>query len=72
MTAESFRLEIDRDRCQGHARCAALAPALFSVDDEGNGLVLVAGPISSELLDEAYLARSNCPELAIRITEEET
>jgi ferredoxin len=69
MPAESFRLEIDRGRCQGHARCAALAPEIFSVDDEGNGLVLIDGPISIDLLDKAYLASSNCPELAIKITE---
>ncbi len=72
MKTEKFRLEIDRNLCQGHARCAALAPALFSVDEEGNGLVLVDGPIAIEFLDAAYLARSNCPELAIKITEEET
>ncbi len=72
MMAESFRLEIDRERCQGHARCAALAPVLFSVDDEGNGLVLIDGPISIDLLGKAFLARSNCPELAIKITEEDT
>jgi ferredoxin len=71
MQPDGFRLEIDRDRCQGHARCAALAPTLFSVDDEGNGLVLDAGTISIDLLDKAYLARSNCPELAIKITEQE-
>ncbi len=72
MPPESFRLEIDRDRCQGHARCVAWAPEMFSIDDEGNGLVLHDGSISAGLLDKAYLARSNCPELAIKITEEGT
>ena len=68
----TFRVEIDRNRCQGHARCAALAPEIFSVDDEGNGQVLHDGPISSDLLDQANLARNNCPEIAIRIVEQDT
>lgn len=28
-------ITVDRSRCQGHGRCAAIAPALFALDDEG-------------------------------------
>lgn len=72
MPAENFRVEIDHDRCQGHARCAALASAIFSVNDDGYGVVLIDGAIPVELLDKAYLAQSNCPETAIKITEQGT
>ena len=37
--AEETRLKvrIDREKCQGHARCYALAPELFELDEMGNG-----------------------------------
>ena len=28
-----MKVKVDRERCQGHARCAALAPELFALDD---------------------------------------
>ncbi len=30
-----MRVAVDPDRCQGHNRCHALAPALFDIDDYG-------------------------------------
>jgi ferredoxin len=29
------RIDVDRDRCEGHSLCEDRAPATFSVDDEG-------------------------------------
>lgn len=66
-----FRLSIDHDRCQGHARCVALAPVLFGVDESGSGQVCSDAPIPDDLLDKAHLALSNCPEGAIIIAEDE-
>ena len=37
MTAKVLRVRVDRERCQGHARCFALAPELFELDEFGNG-----------------------------------
>ena len=34
-----MRLRIDSRLCQGHARCAALAPELFDLDENGFGIV---------------------------------
>ena len=59
-----MEIEIDRQRCQGHARCLALAPDLFDLDDDG--LAVVIGTASSdEALARAVVARDNCPEDAI-------
>jgi ferredoxin len=55
------------DRCQGHARCLALAPDVFYVNDEGYGAVLGDGEFAddrSELIEKALM---NCPENAIRV-----
>lgn len=60
-----MRIAVDPEKCQGHARCYALAPELFEVDDYGNSSVLGGGIVPPELEDRARLAISNCPEFAI-------
>lgn len=64
-----IRLEIDYDRCQGHARCVMLAPELFETDQYGNGKLLADAPVAPELLDKARYVQRNCPEFAIRMSE---
>jgi ferredoxin len=63
-------VRVDRDRCQGHARCSALAPALFRLDELGHALEIGDGTVAPGLEDKAWLAKANCPELAIEVTEE--
>jgi len=53
-----MHVHVDRERCQGHNRCYALAPELFDVDDLGNSLE-----------EKARLAVANCPERAISMSE---
>jgi ferredoxin len=65
------RIKVDRDRCQGHARCYALAPELFVLDELGNAREKGGGDIPSGLENKADLARANCPELAIDMIEGE-
>jgi ferredoxin len=66
----AVKVRVDRDRCQGHARCAALAPALFRLDEFGNAQEIGDGSVPAALVDKAYLAKANCPELAIEVNEE--
>ena len=65
----TVRIKVDRDRCQGHARCAALAPELFRLDELGNAHEIGDGTVPEALVDKAWLAKANCPELAIEVTE---
>ncbi|MHB1517409.1 MAG: ferredoxin [Acidimicrobiales bacterium] len=60
-----MRIRVDPDRCQGHARCYALAPELFDVDDYGQSSVIGDGVVPPELEAKATLAIANCPEYAI-------
>jgi len=60
---------IDAQKCQGHGRCFTLAPAIFTYDELGNGLVVGDGVVSGESLALAQLAQANCPEHAIEIEE---
>jgi ferredoxin len=68
--AGKVKIHVDQDKCQGHARCKALAPELFELDEFGNAHEVNGGVVPAGLEDKAYLARSNCPEIAISVTEE--
>ena len=71
MTATKIlRVRVDRERCQGHARCFALAPELFELDELGNGRERGDGTVAAGLESKAWLAKANCPELAIDVIEE--
>ena len=66
-----MRVKVDRERCQGHARCAALAPELFALDQFGNAREVGDGTVPPALADKAYLAQANCPEFAIEVNDDE-
>jgi ferredoxin len=66
-----MRIRILEDRCQGHARCASLAPEIFDLNDDGYGYVLPAhqeiAEADEQKLEQTRLAIDNCPEQAIII-----
>ena len=43
---------------------------LFELDEFGNARVRGSGRIPPALEDQAWIARANCPELAVEIVEE--
>jgi ferredoxin len=63
-------VRVDRKRCQGHARCSAIAPELFELDELGHARAIADGRVSPTLEDKARLAKANCPEIAIDVIEE--
>lgn len=65
-----MRLRIDPERCQGHARCFALAPDLFDIDDFGQSSLRSDGPVPADREDAARLAIANCPEFAIEAIDD--
>jgi ferredoxin len=65
-----LRIRVDQDKCQGHARCKSLAPELFELDTYGSAHEVGDGTVPEGLADKAWLARSNCPEIAIEVIEE--
>jgi ferredoxin len=62
------RVEIDAGKCQGHGRCALIAPDYFDVDETGFGKVLAA-EIAEADRDDLYEAQFCCPEGAIILVE---
>jgi ferredoxin len=65
-----LKVHVDQDKCQGHARCKSLAPELFELDQYGNADEVGDGTVPAGLEDKAWLAQTNCPEIAIEVTEE--
>jgi ferredoxin len=63
-----MKVFVDKDKCQGHARCYATAPGLFELDDEGyNARSEYDAPAGQESL--ARDAAAACPERAITVDE---
>jgi ferredoxin len=59
---------LDRSKCSGHARCNAVAPKVYSLDDDGycdiDSLTVPAG-----LEQDARDGAANCPERALAVQE---
>jgi ferredoxin len=65
-----MRIVIIEGVCQGHARCAALVPELFDLDEDGYGVVRPGREEVEDGDERALLAVDNCPEQAIRVEPE--
>ena len=66
-----LRIHIDRERCQGHARCVAVASELFQLDAFGNAREIGDGIVPPGLEVNVRLAAAYCPEVAISIIEKQ-
>lgn len=61
-----MKITIDTSSCSGHARCAAAAPGLFRLDDDGYALPF-DGEVPEGLEQAARDGESACPERAITV-----
>ncbi|MCU1593327.1 MAG: ferredoxin [Frankiales bacterium] len=61
-----MQLHVDNDSCQGHARCNAVAPEVFELDDLGY-VSTASGEIPVALEAQAKKGASACPERALKI-----
>ncbi len=64
-----MKLIVDRQLCEGNARCAETAPELFEVRDDDKSYVMVESPSGSQK-EKARLAARLCPRQAISIIED--
>lgn len=66
-----MKLIADRDRCEGHGMCEALAPEIFRVGDDG--IVTLDREIVAEAdRDIVELAVDSCPVQALRLDRDES
>jgi ferredoxin len=62
------RVVVDSDLCTGHGRCAALAPSVYSLDDQGFCALTEANVVPGDE-EAARIGANNCPERAISIVD---
>ena len=67
---KTMRVRVEADRCQGHNRCCAIAPELFEPDELGYAHAKGDGVVPAGLEAKAKLAMKNCPEHAVRLSDE--
>jgi ferredoxin len=60
-------LSVDNGKCQGHARCNAVAPAVFELDDLGY-VATASGEVPVGLEDQARKGAAACPEQALKVS----
>ena len=65
-----MKICVDSEKCEGHARCYALAPELFDIDELGYATAKDEGNVPEGKEEKARLAIDNCPEFAIAVVEE--
>ncbi len=70
LRAEGWRIEVDRDLCQGHAVCQSEAPGVFEVSKRGALTILDHRPLDA-IRSAADAAVRFCPTHALSIVDEE-
>ncbi|WP_282697080.1 ferredoxin [Streptomyces sp. CC208A] len=65
-------LSVDRRECGGSGLCAAVAPDLFRLGDEGSAVVLKTELSDADEIAEAEGVISCCPMEAISLTEDDS
>lgn len=63
-----MKILADRGKCQGYGNCAAAAPRVFDLDDDGR-VELLVDDIPSELQEGAAAGVRRCPVRALAIEE---
>ena len=56
-----LKVRVDRESCQGHARCAALAPELFALDELGNAREIGDGTVPTALERQGLARQGELP-----------
>ena len=69
-STKQWRVRVEAERCQGHNRCCSLAPELFEADELGNAKAIGDGLVAPGLEAKARLAVANCPERAVRLSQD--
>jgi ferredoxin len=64
-----MRVVVDRERCEGYARCVESAPNVFELGDDGQSRPRLERP-GEELRAAVERAVRRCPRQAIRIVED--
>jgi ferredoxin len=67
-TIGKIRIRVAVERCVGHARCAAVAPDVFVLDDEGYNRT-AEQVIGADRRESALRGQRACPERIITVED---
>jgi ferredoxin len=62
-----MRVTVDPDKCQGHARCRAICPELFELDEIDQKSHVKLASVPPELEGRCRRAVNECPESALSL-----
>ena len=65
-----MKIKADNKLCSGHARCAAVAPELFELSDDGY-IGFEEKTISADQVAQARRGVRACPERALSLVEDD-
>ena len=69
-SAPRVRIVVDRDRCEGNARCVEMAPTVFRTDEQDQLHVLIELP-PPELSAAVEAAVARCPRQALSVIDKD-
>jgi ferredoxin len=64
-----LKIKVERAKCSGHARCAAVAPDVYDLDSDGFS-ISDGKTVPEPLRDQALRGARACPERAIKVEED--
>ena len=64
-----MKVSIDPAKCMGHGMCYALAPNVYTDDDQGYWQVVGDGTVPQDQAEAARTGAANCPESAISVQQ---
>ena len=63
-----MKVQVDSSKCAGHARCNAIAPLVYKLDDDGY-CSITTEDVPPALEGKARDGAADCPERAISVEE---
>ena len=63
-----MKVVVDRDLCEGHARCVEAAPAVFEIGDDDEMNILNENP-GDDQRQAVEAALANCPRQALSLQD---
>lgn len=70
MKGEHMKVIVERGKCVGNARCAAVAPEVYQLDDVGY-ISFDEIEVPAQFAEQAKRGARACPERIIKIKEDE-
>lgn len=60
-----MRVEVNRDKCEGHGICEQVAPKVYQLDEDGE--LVVHEDVPAELETQAQSGARSCPVAALHV-----